>query len=84
MSSMFAILATGLPIGLGITILSLMTDPINDNEKKQPPLVPEDVPIPPRPEQKDEAEVSSETGGQKGPEPTRFGDWEKGGRCTDF
>lgn len=26
----------------------------------------------------------SEIGGQKGPEPTRYGDWEKGGRCTDF
>jgi len=25
-----------------------------------------------------------ERGGQEGPEPTRFGDWEKGGRCTDF
>lgn len=25
-----------------------------------------------------------ELGGPKGPEPTRFGDWEKGGRCTDF
>ena len=25
-----------------------------------------------------------EIGGQKGPEPTRYGDWEKGGRCTDF
>lgn len=25
-----------------------------------------------------------ENGGQSGPEPTRFGDWEKGGRCTDF
>jgi hypothetical protein len=25
-----------------------------------------------------------EVGGQKGPEPTRFGDWEKAGRCTDF
>jgi hypothetical protein len=22
--------------------------------------------------------------GPKGPEPTRFGDWEKNGRCTDF
>ena len=84
MSSMFAILATGLPFGRGIAILSFMTDPTNNNDKKQPALVPEDVPIPPRPEQKDEAEVSSETGGQKGPEPTRFGDWEKGGRCTDF
>ncbi len=26
----------------------------------------------------------TEHGGQTGPEPTRYGDWEKGGRCTDF
>lgn len=25
-----------------------------------------------------------EVGGPKGPEPTRFGDWEQKGRCTDF
>lgn len=25
-----------------------------------------------------------EVGGQKGPEPTRYGDWEGRGRCTDF
>ena len=25
-----------------------------------------------------------EVNGPRGPEPTRFGDWEKGGRCTDF
>jgi hypothetical protein len=25
-----------------------------------------------------------ELGGPKGPEPTRFGDWEKNGRCIDF
>jgi len=25
-----------------------------------------------------------EIGGPKGPEPTRFGDWEKQGRCIDF
>jgi hypothetical protein len=25
-----------------------------------------------------------EINGPKGPEPTRYGDWEKGGRCTDF
>jgi len=25
-----------------------------------------------------------EIGGPKGPEPTRYGDWEIGGRCTDF
>jgi hypothetical protein len=25
-----------------------------------------------------------EIGGPAGPEPTRFGDWEKSGRCIDF
>ncbi|TBR10201.1 MAG: DUF1674 domain-containing protein [Lysobacter sp.] len=25
-----------------------------------------------------------EIGGRPGPEPTRYGDWEKGGRCIDF
>jgi len=25
-----------------------------------------------------------EIGGPRGPEPTRYGDWEVGGRCTDF
>ncbi len=25
-----------------------------------------------------------EIGGPVGPEPTRFGDWEKNGRCSDF
>ena len=25
-----------------------------------------------------------EIGGRKGPEPTRFGDWERKGRCIDF
>jgi hypothetical protein len=25
-----------------------------------------------------------ETGGPKGPNPTRFGDWERAGRCIDF
>ena len=25
-----------------------------------------------------------ETGGPSGPEPTRYGDWERDGRCVDF
>ena len=25
-----------------------------------------------------------EIGGTDGPEPTRYGDWEKNGRCSDF
>ena len=27
---------------------------------------------------------AKEIGGPRGPEPTRYGDWEKGGRCSDF
>ncbi len=26
----------------------------------------------------------AESGGRRGPEPTRYGDWEKNGRCIDF
>ena len=26
----------------------------------------------------------AEIGGPKGPEPTRYGDWERRGRCIDF
>ena len=26
----------------------------------------------------------AEIGGPKGPEPTRYGDWERNGRCIDF
>jgi len=29
-------------------------------------------------------EASDEVGGPKGPEPTRYGDWERKGRCVDF
>jgi hypothetical protein len=31
-----------------------------------------------------EEDKPEETGGPKGPEPTRYGDWEIGGRCSDF
>jgi len=29
-------------------------------------------------------ETPQETGGPEGLEPTRYGDWEKAGRCSDF
>lgn len=35
----------------------------------------------------DELDLNKETGevgGPRGPEPTRYGDWEKNGRCYDF
>ena len=40
-----------------------------------------------KPEPKPEVKVPEkvpEIGGQQGPEPTRYGDWEKGGRVSDF
>lgn len=30
------------------------------------------------------AEKPEEIGGPQGPEPTRYGDWERKGRCVDF
>lgn len=40
----------------------------------------------PAAEQRDtgRAESVREIGGPKGPEPTRYGDWERAGRCVDF
>ena len=29
-------------------------------------------------------EQTGEVGGPRGPEPTRYGDWERNGRCSDF
>jgi len=57
-----------------------MTAKSNDQvepQSQQPPKNPADPPgsSPPRPR---------EIGGPKGPEPTRYGDWEVNGRCTDF
>ena len=31
-----------------------------------------------------EKKMPTEINGPKGPEPTRYGDWEQKGRCTDF
>ena len=36
------------------------------------------------PESSNSDKKSVEIGGRKGPEPTRYGDWEKSGRCIDF
>ncbi len=37
-----------------------------------------------RKEAADAAALSKELGGRKGPEPTRYGDWEKKGIASDF
>jgi hypothetical protein len=46
--------------------------------------MPDETP-PPEPKPAPEApKLPKEIGGPKGPEPTRYGDWEYKGRCTDF
>ncbi len=37
-----------------------------------------------KPAEAPKAEKPTEVGGPKGPEPTRYQDWERGGRCVDF
>ena len=32
----------------------------------------------------DDAVAAPEVGGREGPDPVRYGDWEKNGRCIDF
>lgn len=34
--------------------------------------------------EKEKTAELEEIGGQKGPDPTRYGDWEKNGRVSDF
>ncbi len=54
------------------------------NHHDGPTHVAEDATAPKTPEQIPVAQRPTEVGGQKGLEPTRYGDWEKRGRCTDF
>jgi hypothetical protein len=50
-------------------------------EKQSRPVPPEAAEPAPQPAvQKPPREI----GGRDGPDPTRFGDWEKAGRCIDF
>lgn len=48
-----------------------------DTPAAAPAAAPETAPAP-------EAKPPKEYGGPQGPEPTRFGDWERNGRCSDF
>lgn len=40
--------------------------------------------VPTAEKQEESASAPAEIGGRKGPDPTRYGDWEKNGRCIDF
>jgi hypothetical protein len=63
--------------------------PDNDG-KMQSPDTPEPHPEPGEPARSEDLKPADqkspprEIGGRKGLEPTRFGDWEKNGRCIDF
>ena len=50
-----------------------MTDKPVAQEQNPPAEIKQEAPVKPR-----------EIGGPKGPEPTRYGDWERKGRCVDF
>lgn len=56
-----------------------MTIPDQASKTKTTPE-PESAKDQPEPSQSEDKEI----GGPKGPEPTRFGDWEQKGRCSDF
>jgi len=52
-----------------------------------PPETPQATPDDPAPEPTPATPAQPqprEIGGRPGPEPTRYGDWEKDGRCIDF
>ena len=47
--------------------------------------MPDEKPAPPAPAAPEGPSIAPrEVGGPKGPEPTRYGDWEFKGRCIDF
>jgi hypothetical protein len=56
---------------------------MSENHQQTPPSTPPAVTPDPPPDVKT-PERPKEYGGPKGPEPTRYGDWEKAGRCIDF
>lgn len=56
---------------------------MNENNT-QTTLSPQPSTIPDPLMQTKQPKKPKEYGGPKGPEPTRYGDWEKAGRCIDF
>ena len=58
-----------------------MSKPQDTPEPASEPVTRADKPQPDKPQPD---RLPAEHGGPPGPEPTRYGDWEKNGRCTDF
>lgn len=48
------------------------------------PRLPHDAPVTDTPATPPQPAPVPEIGGSKKPEPTRYGDWEIGGKCVDF
>ncbi|MEL0196448.1 MAG: succinate dehydrogenase assembly factor 4 [Rhodobiaceae bacterium] len=56
-----------------------------DESTSQPAAPSSDAPAKMTPVEMTPAEMTpAEINGPKGPEPTRYGDWEQKGRCSDF
>ncbi|WP_419816216.1 DUF1674 domain-containing protein [Glacieibacterium sp.] len=62
--------------------------PITDatQPSELPPELPSELPMPtePDPEMDPSAPPKPEFGGRDGPDPVRYGDWERGGVAVDF
>ena len=70
------------PIGLAALFmsgaLSCRSRPWHDSRMTAPDPKPDTAPPPPSPP------PEPEVGGRDGPDPVRYGDWEKGGIAVDF
>lgn len=74
--------------------IRLFSSPSNDQTlEKSPSKEPEDIGVKTAESESESEgddggelvnEKTGEIGGPRGPEPTRYGDWEQKGRCTDF
>ena len=57
---------------------------IGESTPIPPPADTAEMPQPTVPKPVAPDTVDEELGGREGPDPTRYGDWEKNGRCIDF
>jgi len=57
-----------------------MSNPASTTSENRYPKSPDPNPVSPNPAPAKPVEI----GGREGPDPTRYGDWEKNGRCIDF
>ena len=56
----------------------------SDAPRRRPDTPPAETAGEEEPQRPAGEKTRKEIGGPDGPEPTRYGDWERNGRCTDF